>query len=350
MVVPFTCALFRRIQNKKIQGLLRVLFVTGAIYFFMGSSMHGQTGNAAPTPRKSDPHAPVLILHGLCPTKSNSPNATSKGSSKPCETVITRYDFDSLIAALDPNMPESNRLVLANEYIKLLAMGHEAERLRLDREETFRKLEEFTRLQLLQRQLIRSLESQASSMSQEDIAHYYQEHQAAFEEGSFRKIFIPKQGKWMEPGQAETLRERAVKGEDFDLLQREVWAALGRPSGAPTTHTSTLKRATLPNAVQGIFDLKPDDVSRLIAEGDGNFIYKIESRHLIPLDLAANEIRTLLAAERMQERTGALRDSVTTSVNEDYFGPLPTGGDLMKHHGMEHQGWHLMPMNEADKS
>src|SRR6267378_2523218 len=291
--------------------------------------------------RGGNPAEPVLILHALC----QEPTSAARTSEKSCETIISRADFDNLIAALDPNMPESNRLVLATEYTKVLVLSHEAERLKLDQEPAFKRLVEFTRLQLLQRQLVRILEAEASSISAAEVAQYYREHPSSFEEGSFLRLYIPKEGKWSAPEQVQTIQQRAAAGDNFDKLQQEIWAALGRPSGAPSTQMGTARRSNLPEGLQKIFDLKPGEVSALIADTGGYHVYRMESKRVIPQESATSEIRTLLGNLRLQDRISKLRSAVMVSVNEDYFGVLPSTEELARHHGMEHQGSHLMPMS-----
>src|SRR5262249_3754359 len=149
--------------------------------------------------------------------------------------------------------------------------------------------------------------SETSSISPQEIAQYYRDHRENFEEGSFSRIYIPKQARPSEEELAQAIQQRAAKGEDFDLLQREVWTAQGRPSGAPSTRTGTLRRSSLPAQVQKVFDLKPGGVSSLIADVDGYSIYKIEFKKVIPLEATAGEIRSLMASERLQERISRLR-------------------------------------------
>lgn len=295
---------------------------------------------------KTKPDEAVLIIHNLCAGNAQS----AKVSGKACETVIKKGDFDNLMAALDPNMPEADRLVLATQYVKLMVLGHEAERRKLDQQPTFRQLEEFTRLELLQRQLVRALEAETSSISPDEIARYYREHPANFEEGSFRRIYIPRQSKAGEAEAAQAIQQRATKGEDFDTLQREVWTAQGRPAGAPPTSIGILRRSSLPGPVQSVFDLKPGAVSALIADADGYNIYKMESKRVIPVETASSELRSSMASERLQERIRKLRSAVMISVNEDYFGPLPSTEELAKHHGLEHSESHMTPMTDAEKT
>jgi hypothetical protein len=75
----------------------------------------------------------------------------------------------------------------------------------------------------------------------------------------------------------------------------------------------------------------------------------MESKRVIPLESATSEIRTLMANLRLQDRISKLRSAVMVSVNEDYFGTLPSTEELARHHGMEHQGSHLMPMSNDEK-
>jgi len=299
-------------------------------------------GLAQSNQKQSRPSDPVLILHSLCADPAPANDAS-------CQTVITRQDFDVLIAALDPHMPESNRLVLATEYAKLLVLGNEAERLKLDHDPAFQQLMAFTRLQLLERQLVRQLEQQASVISSTDVAQYYREHLSSFEQGSFLRLYIPKQGKLSAPEQAAVIQKRAVAGENFDQLQQEIWIAQGRPSGAPATRTGVVRRSNLPQAIQKIFDLKPGEVSGLIDDPGGYYIYKLENKEAIPQEQVSSEIRTLMANQRLQDQISKLRSAVMISVNEDYFGALPSTEELAKHHGMEHQGSHMMPMTDQEK-
>jgi hypothetical protein len=305
----------------------------------------GAQSSAGKTTRPETVPTPVLVIHAPCWQESSG-----KQSDGLCATVVSQTEFDSLIAALDPNMPESNRLILASEYVRLMVMGREAEKLKLDQAASFKELEQFTRLQLLERQLVRYLEKESSAVSEADVAQFYQQHPANFEEGSFRKIFIPKQREWSTIEAAQTIQQRALKGEDFDVLQREIWSSQGRPAGSPSTHTGTLRRSTLPSAQQAAFDLKPGGISAPIVEAAGYSIFKLEFKKVLPLDSVANEIRTAIASTRLEDRLNNLRNAVTVSVDEKYFGALPATDELATHHGLEHVGPHLVPMSASERS
>ena len=303
-----------------------------------------QTTAAAKEQAKTGMNEPVLILHSLCAEQGNTNPA-----AKSCETVITRTEFDSLIAALDPAMPDSNRLNLATEYARLLVLGEEARRLKLDQQPQFKELEEFTKLQLLERQLVRALGTEAATVSKDDVEQYYKQNAASYELGSLRRLFIPKTGSTGELAQAEGMRRRAAKGEDFDFLQSEIWSAQGRITDRPSTRIGPVRRPLVPEAQQKMFDANPGDVSAVQSDDSGYTIYKLESKTAIPLETVEAEIRGRLQSQRLQERIRDLRAVVMISVNEDYFGELPKTEELAKHHGMEHQGSHLMPMSNSEK-
>lgn len=303
-----------------------------------------QSGNPKDSSAKT--MQPVLIIHADCTHETKT--RTSPGTG--CETVIREEEFDNLVAALDSKMPESNRLVLATEYVRLMVMAQEAERLKIDQDPAFRELEQFTRLQLLERQLVKYLEKQSAAISPAEVANYYQQHLSQFEEGSLRKLYIPKEGPWSTMEAAQSIQQRAAKGEDFDALEREVWTRQGRTTGAPLTGMGTLRRSVLPQIEQKVFDLKPGEVSPLIEEAGFFSIFKVESKRVLPASSVETEIRNGMSGERLQERISKLRSGVSVSVNEGYFGALPSTEELARHHGLEHAGSHLMPMSDAEKN
>ena len=322
-------------------GLLALCLLTMTSFVI---SQGRSDASSAPLPAGSDA-APVLIVHGLCPAAN-----VAKPKKGDCDHVITRAEFGKLITALDPKMPESNRLALATEYVRLLTLGREAERLKLDQTPEFKILEDFTRLQLLERQLVRKL-SADSLVSEAEIAQVFVRDQKEYEEAVVGKILIPK-GTVNSPSglqEAEGIRKRAIAGEDLDQLQREIWTTKGHGSPAPSTRIGPLRRSALPVAAREVFDLKAGEVAPLIDDRDGYYIYKLESKTLPTLETVAPAIRGSLASEHLQTRMRDLRDAVSISVNEDFFGALPKTEDLARHHGMQHAGSSLQPMTEKEK-
>src|SRR5262245_42760484 len=117
------CSTLVRVNSMSLDTLSRFVSSTTITFALLTSPMQGQSAST-----ESD--EAVLIVHNLC--TGGAPAA--KASDGPCNTVIRKADFDNLIVALDPNMPASDRLVLATQYVKLLVLGHEAERRKLDQQ------------------------------------------------------------------------------------------------------------------------------------------------------------------------------------------------------------------------
>jgi hypothetical protein len=335
-----TCTLFSSSRKKYPNPMLLLPLCLLSLTSFVISQDHPQVV----PPRSSAANTPILVIHNIC---SSSTDINSK--QEKCEHRVTRAEFDRLITALDPKMPESNRLALATEYVRLLAMAGEAERMNLDKTPEFKMLEDFTRLQLLERQLVRKL-TQDTQVSDAEVAEAFQRNQKEYEEGVVRRIVLPKTSTAVASAQfeeAEKIRQRAIAGEDLEQLQREIWSRNGH-GPVPATRMGPLRRSALPSGAQEVFDLKTGSFAPLIDDRDAYYIYKLESKTLPSLESVAPAIRGALTSEHLQARMRSLRDKVSISVNEDYFGALPKTDDLARHHGMQH-GSSLQPMTEQEK-
>jgi len=68
-------------------------------------------------------------------------------------------------------------------------------------------------------------------------------------------------------------------------------------------------------------DLKAGQISPVIADQSGYFIYKVKAIDTMPLDQAKEEIKGILRAQRMQDEMRSLQTSATPDLDEAYFGP-----------------------------
>ena len=82
-----------------------------------------------------------------------------------------------------------------------------------------------------------------------------------------------------------------------------------------------MRRTGLPPAHAAVFELKPGEVSQVISDSGGHYIYKMNSKDLIPLDQAKDEIHTTLQNQRTREMMDKLNASFKVETNEAYFGP-----------------------------
>lgn len=292
-----------------------------------------------PPASKLPPDAAVITIKGLCEQKSAA-------SSKDCQTVITRAQFERMADALQPNMPAAVKQRLANAYPQMLLSAHEAEKRSLDKGPHFEELMQFVRLQVLDQALKRDVQEKSAQVPDKDIETYYHDNEAAFEQFTFLRILVPrrkmadvnkpankaadaqddKDTKAEEQAaeeamkkEADALRTRAAAGEDFDKLEKEAYESAGLKGSPPTTSIGKMRRVNMPPAHSAIFDLKPGEVSQVISDGTGYYIYKLTAKEILPLDQAKTEIHNTLQSQRYKDAMQAMQQSVTTELNQDYF-------------------------------
>jgi hypothetical protein len=286
---------------------------------------------------KVPPDVAVLTIKGLCPGQEKTASAASN-----CQTIITKAQFEELTEALHPNMPPTTKRQLASSYPRLMAMAHEAEQRGLDKKEHFQEMIAFARLQILSQDLVHEIEDEASQISQKDIEDYYRENAPNFERVNIERITVPnirqtqanqtagasgnkenseEQDKAAMKGEADSLRARAAAGEDFPALQKAAYAFAGLTTPPPVTSLSMVRRTTLPAGHTSVFDLKAGEVSPVISDDGGFYIYKIVAKQTEPLNEAEKEIRKNLVSQRIHAMMQKVQDSITTDMNQAYFGP-----------------------------
>jgi hypothetical protein len=94
----------------------------------------------------------------------------------------------------------------------------------------------------------------------------------------------------------------------------------------PTINLPKVRRTGLPPAHAAVFDLKPGEVSAVITDNGGHYIYKVVTRQVLPLDQVKDEIHNTLKSQRLKDMMDKYTNSYHTETNEAYFGPpTPTG-------------------------
>jgi parvulin-like peptidyl-prolyl isomerase len=84
-----------------------------------------------------------------------------------------------------------------------------------------------------------------------------------------------------------------------------------------------MRRSMLPPDQAAVMDQKPGEISPLITDQNGYFIYKLKSEETIPLEQAKDEIRGTLRSQRFQDSMKAIQDSATPTLDDQYFGAGP---------------------------
>jgi len=277
---------------------------------------------------KLAPDAPIVTIKGYCSQPAGN-------QADHCQTVVTRAQFEKLVNALEPGVNPATRRRLASAYPQFLVMAQEAEKRGLDKGTDFAERMRFARLQILSQELVRRVQDEAAKVPAKDIADYYQKHEKDYEQASMERIVIPnrKELKAQSPDaskgdngeeamtkEAEALRTRAAAGEEFAKLQKEAYEFAGVSGNTePDPKMGKLRRRGLPLAHASAFDLKPGEVSPVISDATGHYIYKLDSREAQPLEAVRTEITNVLRRERMQEMIKAIQERVTSEINESYF-------------------------------
>lgn len=330
---------------------------------------------AAPDTAASVPaDAAVITINGVCAAqpkttaaKPGSAKAGSAGekstaaktSTGECKTVITKAQFEKIANAIAPNTTPQQKKQLAGVLPRLLAMSTEAKKEGLDKTPQFDETVKFVKMQVLTNQLQRKIQEQAANISDAEMEKYYKDNPQAFEQYNVDRIFVPRtkqvqaeanenedeekmtdeQKKAKEDAEkqkteaaeqsmtklAEDLRARAAAGEDMAKLQKEAFDAAGMKIESPTVNLPNIRRTGLPAGHVAVFDLKPGEVSQVISDTGGHYIYKMNSKTEIPFEQAKNEIHSKMQNDRMREKMEQLNSSFKVDTNEAYFGPGGVG-------------------------
>jgi hypothetical protein len=335
----------------------------------------GSTGGqpaapAAARPQAADasaslaPDAAVLTIKGVCSSQPNPrPAPGAKATAKPapaeCQTIVTKAEFERILASVPNPSPQIKRQV-ANALPRLIALSEAAKKKGLDKTPQFREMVRIQTMQILSNELTRSVQAEAAKIPPEYIENYYKANTQAFEQFNLERLFVPRtkqiepelkdesekaqtlneeqkkakeeaaKAKAAEGEQAMTkladdLRVRAAGGEDFVKLQKEAFEAAGMKIESPTVTLPKVRRSGLPPAHASAFDLKPGEVSQVINDSGGHYIYKVVGKDQLTFDQAKEEIRTKLQNDRSREMMDKLNSSFKVEPNEAYFGPGGTG-------------------------
>jgi parvulin-like peptidyl-prolyl isomerase len=118
---------------------------------------------------------------------------------------------------------------------------------------------------------------------------------------------------------AEEIHARTVAGADFQTLQKEVLATANlRESGQ--ANLGNVTREQLRRTHRGVFDLKPGEVSAVLEDPEGYYIYKLLSKRVPPLEGFKGEAKTALQKRRMEAWLKSITGAAQVTLNQQYFG------------------------------
>jgi len=311
----------------------------------------GPAATAPPAPAAPNvpENAPVITLKGVCSgtaARSTAATKTAAGETKTagaatkpaaassdCKTVITRGEWERMIAVINRPIPPQFRRQVAEQFVNLYELSNAGAKAGLEKDTKVAERLRLSRMQVLASAYMEKLREE--KVSDTAVADYYKSNPSQFEEVSLKRIYVPKpaatEGKPPDEAAAklvaQKIRDRAAAGEDFEKLQKEAYEATGNKGTPPTTDMGTKRRGSLPpKHEEDVFKLKAGEVSPAFEEQSGFFIYKLEKKDVAPLDQAKSEIERKLQEQKTKDAMDKLKQSSNVVYNDAYFGPPAAAG------------------------
>jgi hypothetical protein len=280
----------------------------------------------------------------VCP-KDIASAKTASAKADACQTVITKEQFSRMLSGMNIAAQISNPAAMrsfAEGYSQLLALANEGEKAGAENDPRFQELMRIARIRALADSYRHSLDEKYSNPSQQEIEAYYNENISKYDSFKVERIIVPSINPSRTPAAraendkkiqqlATDIRERAVRGEEMQKLQDEVYKTLALPV-APKTDLGMKRRGVLPVAIEkDLLALKPGEVTKLETEMSGFNIYKLRSRDTIPLESVKTEIVRDLHQKNLEVAIKAVTGNVHPELNEQFFGPTGrTGGPILR--------------------
>jgi len=274
-----------------------------------------------------DPGDAVLTIHGVC---SPSQKPLPAGPSD-CAVRVKREQFENLMRIVAPGQAVMVvKQTLAKTYPDLLALAGAAEKSGIDTSPQFLDTMEWLRVRTLADLYRRRLEKESSTVSEQEIDHYYREHLLQFEEVKLRRILLPRNS-FASPDKEEfekkalqiamDIRERAARGEDLDQLQQKAYKDLGFNGVAPASDVGVRRRTGLAAEVsEDVFLLRAGEISKVKKEAYSYVIYKVESKSTPPRQRVREEIVREITKQKLEAALKSVTGDIRAELNEKYFG------------------------------
>ena len=283
---------------------------------------------------------PVITLQGACTPKNG---AVPQG----CVASLSREQFEKLTNALQPAdrgpIPDEVKRRFATQYAKYLTMADAARELGLENDPKFQEILKFATTQILAERLNQHYMEEFSHPTDQQIQEYYDKNVKKYQEVTLQRIIIPvaqptaEKDKPAPPSEADQkayadkIRTRWTGGEDPAKLQKEAMEHNGANTGTPDVNVGARRPGTLPEAQEGVFSLKADEVSQVFSDPAAFYIYKVLTTRQIPLSEVKSQISQTLQRENFNDKMKEIEASVKPELNDAYFGPEapPQQGPMM---------------------
>jgi hypothetical protein len=199
----------------------------------------------------------------------------------------------------------------------------------LEKTERYAEIMRWLRLRMLTDLLREKIAEEYRTPSEADVARYYQEHVAEFERVHIARVLIPRNAAFVGDEKLEgdkqerdkkllavasEARQRAVKGDDPEQIQKDAYKTLGIGAPPPTDLGKQARKDFVADESAELFSLKPGDVSKVETELASYVIYKVLSRET----LSENEVKEQISREIARRNIEKAHQAITQSVQPEY--------------------------------
>jgi hypothetical protein len=301
---------------------------------------HKKTVEDQPQPSLSTesavrPEDAVITLQGVC---NGSVGATQE-KDESCRTVVSRREFEFLANSINLGgkpISMGARQDLAKTYAQYLVYEQPAKKAELDHTQQYAEIMRWLRLRMLTDLLREKIVEEFRTPSEAEVARYYQEHVAEFERAHIARILIPRNAPIPRAEEAEgekqerdkkllalasEARQRALKGDDPEQIQKDAYSALGMSAVPPTDLGSQARKDFAADESTELFSLRPGGVSKLETQLASYVIYKVISRETLLENEVKEQISREIARRNIEKANQAINQAVHPEYNEKYFGP-----------------------------
>jgi hypothetical protein len=266
------------------------------------------------------PDDAVITVEGAC----------KSGAANGCVSSVTREQFEAVSSGARRATTADSRRNLASDYGRILGFADQARAMGLENEARFKNILQYVTDELLAQALYQYWSDKFDNQPDSKIEEYYKANSRKFLQGSFQRIIIPSQPAAAEvkkPTEEEEkayvakVRQQWEAGADAATLQKEALSRMGLNGSVPDVNLKDQTPAMFPEAHQGIFDMKPGEISQPFTDTGASYIYKMVSESEKPLSEVKPQIVKTLHDDMMRDKVKELSESVKPVLNEAYFGP-----------------------------
>jgi hypothetical protein len=281
----------------------------------------------------------VITIHGVC--KEGTPVSS-------CTSVVTKDEFEALLNAVniggEPIGLDARRR-FAQAYTESLVFEQAARRAGIENSEQFARILRWLRSRTLADIYRHSIQSRYRVPTPSEIDAYYKQNLSSYQTVRLARIFIPREyfsitdkAGFERKAQEAAIaaRERIVKGDDPEQIQKDAYAALGIAAPPPTDMGTSRRTQFVPHEGDEVFSLNPGEVSLVETEPKSYVVYKVISKDTLGENQVKDEISREVSRQNIKAAIQAIVDSAPAKLNEQYFGSIGSSSPPPKSSAQPH--------------